>query len=144
MTDSNTHVVEPQATAAVPPSGGDDAEGKLAEATRRIAELEAERDAERTKGMLAQARKPAVALNSGTVDAVRCKLIRQFGNAKFHQISPDDRCKMQGVPNPASVKDIDLKKYFGPGTSAAASQLAKSDPERYRLWRIVAIERGIL
>ena len=130
-------------TLATPDS---DVEGKLAEAVKRIKELEAERDSERIRVAVVEARKPTTStISSGQVDAGRRKLIGEFTNARYHLIPPDQRCAMQGVPNSASIKDSDLKKVFGKTSIPnAASQLMKSDPEKYRLWRIVSIERGIL
>lgn len=149
--------VAPAAPAAPPSDNGDDNDSAnlLAKARAEIEALKHEREVARAqheqeltdlrvKNALRESNKPAEALHNGQANALRTQLIGTFTNAKWHAKSVEERCALQGVPDSASVKDADLKRVFGPGSSQAATQLAKSDPQTYRKWRIIAIERKIL
>lgn len=99
----------------------------------------------RIKAAVAAATKPVEELHLGQSDTLRHRLIGQMGNARWHQMSPDARCALLGVAGSESVKDSELKKVFGRSSdSQFAVQLRRNDAAKYKAWRIVAIERGIL
>ena len=146
----------PVAPPAPAPPATPDYEKQLAEATAKIATLEAERtvaQAEqeeklsdlRIKAAMAAANKPTEELHLGQTDALRHKLIGQMGNARWHHMSPDARCVLLGVAGSESIKDSELQKIFGRSSdSQLAAQARRNDAARYAAWRTVAIERGIL
>lgn len=140
----------------VEPSVENAEQSDLDKATARIAELQAERIAERAahEADLAAARQkvildaamkpPTTSVGRGKQDAAIAKVINTIDNARFHALSPQKRCETIGIYGSEQVTDATVRKYFGPDTSAAATQLQKSNPAEYSRLRGIARCRGIL
>jgi len=100
---------------------------------------------QRLKVAAAQANRPSVKVGTGAQDAAVQQAIRAVGgNAKWHQLSPEQRAAALGV-NGADTKLTTVKRFFGPGSDAAAAQrLHSQQPDEYRRLRALAKVNGIL
>lgn len=112
------------------------------------ARLEADNAASdlRIKALVAAAHKPAASLKTGQDAVARARAIAATGgNAVWYGQSAEARCDALGVMNSGAIKDSELKKYFGPTSiGAEANRLARENPELYRRYKIVSLERRIL
>lgn len=107
-------------------------------------QLEGER-AQRLKSAVAASNVRDSGPTAGELAARRQRAITQSGGvAKWYKIPVADRVNilLDGQRVLATVEEI--KKYFGPNTSAAALQLKATNPRAYRSYRTEAIELGLI
>lgn len=73
------------------------------------------------------------------------KAVRAAGGAAyFAKLTPTQKAEAMGIEDSQQIKDSEIALYFGKkSTSAAATQLANSNPARYRQLRTLAKLRGI-
>ena len=135
---------------AQPAPAADSVEARLAVMEAQLTRLREERDSAvaeakeaRIEASRKQVSKPIEKLGHGAADAVRDNLIGRMTNSGFYRIAPDERSKMQG--GATGISNEELSKFFGKTSSAPeAVRLAQNDPARYRAWRILARERGLM
>jgi hypothetical protein len=85
-------------------------------------------------------------LNLTQLDLHRNEAIRRSGGLAFwNKKSLEERTQILSLPHDDEATDKNLKEVFGrTSSSKAASQLAASNPTRYKLWRAIAREKGII
>jgi hypothetical protein len=145
----NSNLAAPVATAE---PTADYYKNQLAEANARITALEAENveagealAAVRLKAIGDNAKKPLQPVGSGKMDLAYDLALRKIGNAKFHQLSDADRCKLLGVEDASQITNEQCGKYFGRGSSSSdAAQLQRTNPSFYAKLRAVSKARGIM
>lgn len=70
---------------------------------------------------------------------------RAGGNAYWAKKSFEERMQILSLPQDDEATDKNLKEVFGrTSSSKAAAQLAASNPKRYKLWKAISIEKGII
>ncbi len=150
-------------TPAAPPSGGPPAPAaapaptpsELEQARQEIDRLKAEAlaaaqrheadlAAAKTKSIIDAAMKSVAKVSVGQQEVAIANVIRQIGNSRWHALQPHKRCEAIGIYGSEQVTDKALQKLFGPDTSAAATQLQKSNAAEYLRQRGIARCRGIL
>lgn len=98
----------------------------------------------KTKGIIDNALKPVATVSTSQQEMAIAEVIRRIKNARWHALPPHERCEAIGIYGSEQVSDKALHKLFGPDTSAAATQLQKSNPAEYLRQRGIARCRGIL
>jgi hypothetical protein len=161
MFDSNNPAAEPEqqavaAAPAAPPSGNhDDLLSQLAEATAKIAAMQAERDREnvereqrlaeqRLKVAATIAKQPSGKLGISEQDVKLAQAIRVCGGpAYWAKLSLQQQAEALGVTD-VSVPDKTLRQYFGRGSDGAASnRLCAENRSEYLRLRLLAKLKGI-
>jgi hypothetical protein len=89
-------------------------------------------------------RPPTAKINRGEQDAAITKVVNRIGNCRWHALSPQQRCESIGIYGSEQVTDKALRQYFGSDTSAAATQLQRTNTAEYARLRGIARCRGIL
>lgn len=128
-----------------------DYQSELATARAEIEALRAERDAQaeslaaaRLKTIADNAAKPLQPIASGAQDLRLQKAVTAVGGlARWNQLSSVDRCKAVGIDGSEQVTDSELLRYFGPNSSAAAAQLARTSNNLYQKYRAIFRARGL-
>ena len=133
-----------------------EAASEIAALKEELAQLKADRDAERrvneeTLASLALERAASAAkerskpLNNGQAEIARSRAIDAVGGlAKFNLLSDAQRAEALGIHDSDQIKTSELEKFFGrKSSSQAAASLAKTNPGRYRLYRQLARVRGV-
>lgn len=133
----------PVATVAVEPIAHEIDKLK-AEHAEAMAIIEAENDRLRLQTVVQAVKSAPVPLRTGMQDAAREKAIRAVGGPAFWYGMPSSqREAILGINN-STVTDTEIKRFFGrESNSAEANMLAKTNPERYKVLRMMARERNI-
>jgi hypothetical protein len=129
---------------------------ELEKALARIAELERERDADKTahesalaeqrlKTATAQSRQRTDRVGTGQQDVALQKAIQACGGPAFWgRLSPQQKAAALGVADDNTPDKI-VKQFFGPTScSADAQRLHDQNPAEYARLRALAKARGIL
>jgi hypothetical protein len=151
--DNTLPVAEPP---AAPPNGDDDLRSQLAEATAKIAAMQADRDreatereaavaAERLKVASGIAKAPSAKVGCTEQDMALDRAINKVGGRAFWaKLTPAQQAEALGIQG-ADTSDKVVRQYFGKSSdSAAANRLANTNQAEYKRLRGLAKLRGIL
>ena len=124
----------------------DERDAKIQALESQLAEAKREAENQRMKAALASVNKKVAPLHTGADYARRQNAIRIAGGpAKWFGLTATERVQILNDGACPAVGDEQLRNFFGRNSNAVeANRLAKEDPTRYRAYRILAKERGLL